>query len=40
MFIKYSNSSEFKWKFEIGNNSAAEFDIKIYQYCRTLNEIL
>jgi len=24
MFIKYSNSSEFKWKFEIGNNLAAE----------------
>ena len=34
--LKYSNSSEFKAKFEDGNNSAAEFDTKFINIAELL----
>jgi len=36
--LKYSNSSEFKGKFEIGNNSAAEFDTKFINIAELLTK--
>jgi len=36
--FKYSNSSEFKGKLEIGNNSAAEFDAKFKNIVKLLTK--
>jgi hypothetical protein len=39
-YFNYRNSSEFKGKHEIDNNSAAEFNTKFIYILLTLNEIL
>jgi len=36
--LAYSNSSEFKGKFEIGNNSAAEFNTKFINIAELLTK--